>query len=277
MNILSDSKRLIFKIGTSTLTHPTGRLDLRRMEMLARVLSDLKNSGKEIILVSSGAMSAGAARLAVELRLRDTTDRPALAADEKQALAAVGQTELMKLWERFFTAYGHTVGQILMTRDVVDDPHRLSLVRATFSRLLAFGCVPVVNENDSVSSEEIKFGGNDTLSAYVGIVCGADLIVNMTDIDGLYDSDPRVNPNAKLIDRVDEITDEVRAWAGGAGTDRGTGGMAAKVRAAGIAADAGIPTLIINGSDPAVIYDIMECKHVGTYFAAKRATSGQAG
>jgi glutamate 5-kinase len=157
-----------------------------------------------------------------------------------------------------------------MTKDVIDDPHRLELVRNTFHTLIDMKCIPIVNENDSVSSEEMQFGGNDTLSAYVGIASDADLIINLSDIDGLYDKDPRKNPDAKLIDRVEEINDTIRSYAGGAGTNRGTGGMIAKIKAASIATNMGIPMLIINGQDPFILYEILDGKHVGTYFAAKK-------
>lgn len=254
--------RIVVKIGTSTLTHDTGHLDLRRIEALVRTLSDLRNAGLEVVLVSSGAVSAGLARMHYKERPHST--------EEKQALAAVGQSDLMKIYDSFFANYGRNVGQILMTRDVVDQPTRLSLVKNTFATLLRMGVIPIVNENDSVSSEEIQFGGNDTLSAYVAICCGADLLINLSDIDGLYDKDPRRNPDAKRIDRVERIDEEIRAMAGGAGSDRGTGGMSAKLRAAEIAGEAGIPMLILNGQDPTVLYRIMDGEHLGTYFAAKQ-------
>jgi glutamate 5-kinase len=213
-------------------------------------------------MVSSGAVGAGYARLG----LSDYPDTLA----KKQACAAVGQSQLMKIYENFFSEYGHTVAQILMTKDVVDNPHRLELVRNTFHTLLDMKCIPIVNENDSVSSEEIQFGGNDTLSAYVGIASEADLVINLSDIDGLYDKDPRKFPDAKLIDRVEEINDEIRSYAGGAGTKRGTGGMIAKIKAASIATNMGIPMLIINGQDPFILYEILDGKHVGTYFAGRK-------
>ncbi|MBQ4066847.1 MAG: glutamate 5-kinase, partial [Clostridia bacterium] len=184
---------------------------------------------------------------------------------EKQALAAVGQPELMRLYERLFAAYGYNVGQILMTRDIVDDPHRLDLARGTFTKLFELGCVPIVNENDSISTEEIRFGDNDTLSAYVAIVSEADLLINLSDIDGLYDSDPHKNPGARLIERV-ECLEDVKAFAGDAGSDVGTGGMVTKIRAAEIALKGGIPMIITNGADPEVLYKICDGEAVGTYF-----------
>ena len=182
-------KRIVVKIGTSTLTYATGKLNIRRIETLVRVLSDMRNAGLEVVLVSSGAVSAGTSRLGLEITKRSV--------EEKQALAAVGQCEIMRLYERLFATYGHTVGQILITKDVVDNESRFALAKSTFAQLIGFGCIPIVNENDSVSFEGIKFGGNDTLSAYVAIICGADLLINLSDIDGLYDSDPRKNKNAR--------------------------------------------------------------------------------
>lgn len=261
-DFVNDYNRIVIKVGTSTLTHATGALNLDRIESLARALSDFKNAGKQIVLVSSGAVSAGVAKMNLDHRPRTV--------EEKQAMAAVGQSELMKIYDRFFSTYGHTVGQILMTRDVIDNPVRRRAAENTFKRMLEMGCVPIVNENDSVSSDEIRFGGNDTLSAYVSIVCGADLLINLSDIDGLYESDPRKNPDARLVKRVDEIDEKVLAMAGGAGTERGTGGMATKIGAARIACDAGIPMIIANGTDPHVLYDILAGGDVGTFFAAKK-------
>ncbi len=254
-------KRIVVKIGTSTLTYATGKLNIRRIETLVRVLSDMRNAGLEVVLVSSGAVSAGTSRLGLEITKRSV--------EEKQALAAVGQCEIMRLYERLFATYGHTVGQILITKDVVDNESRFALAKSTFAQLIGFGCIPIVNENDSVSFEGIKFGGNDTLSAYVAIICEADLLINLSDIDGLYDSDPRKNKNARLIEHVTEINDAVLACAGGVGSDRGTGGMLTKLKAAQIATAAGIPMQILNGRDPRVLYRVIEGEHVGTYFAAK--------
>ena len=254
-------RRVVVKIGTSTLTYPSGKLNIRRIETLVRVLSDMQNAGREVVLVSSGAVSAGTSRLGLEITDRTT--------EEKQALAAVGQCELMRLYERLFGTYGHTVGQILVTKDVVDDENRLALAKSTFAKLIAFGCIPIVNENDSVSYEGIKFGGNDTLSAYVAMISDADLLINLTDIDGLYDKDPRKHKDARLIETVTEITDEVLSYAGGVGTNRGTGGMITKLKAAEIATAAGVPMLILNGRDPRILYDVFDGRATGTYFAAK--------
>lgn len=254
-------RRVVVKIGTSTLTYPSGKLNIRRIETLVRVLSDMQNAGREVVLVSSGAVSAGTSRLGLEITDRTT--------EEKQALAAVGQCELMRLYERLFGTYGHTVGQILVTKDVVDDEDRMALAKSTFAKLIGFGCIPIVNENDSVSFEGIKFGGNDTLSAYVAMICDADLLINLTDIDGLYDKDPRKYKDAKRIEEVDSITDEILSFAGGVGTNRGTGGMITKLRAAEIATAAGVPMLILNGRDPRILYDVFDGRRMGTYFSVK--------
>ena len=262
MGHIKNCKRIVIKVGTSTLTYQNGSLNFRRIETLVRTISDFKNAGHEVVLVSSGAVSAGYAKLALS-SYPDTLEG-------KQACAAVGQSQLMKIYENFFSTYGYTVGQILMTKDVVDNPHRLELVRNTFNTLIEMGCIPIVNENDSVSCDGIKFGGNDTLSAYVAIASNADLIINLSDIDGLYDSDPRKNSDAKLIDRVDTIDETIKSYAGGAGTSRGTGGMATKINAAEIASNSGIPMLIVNGENPLVLYDILDGKHIGTYFSAKK-------
>ncbi len=260
MSVLHGCKRIVVKIGSSTLTHEEGHLNLRRIEALVKTLADFKNEGRQVVLVSSGAVSAGVARVG--------THRPTCTA-EKQAMAAVGQSELMKLYSRFFSDYGHTVAQILLTKDVMDNPVRRAAAEDTFRTLLEMGCIPIVNENDSVSTEGINFGGNDTLSAYVALVCHADLLINLSDVEGLYDSDPRKNPDAKLIERVERIDDGVMAMAGGAGTVRGTGGMATKLQAARMVVESGIPMCILNGKDPTVLYRLLDGEHVGTYFAAE--------
>ena len=262
MSMLENSRRIVVKVGTSTLTHKTGALNLRHIGALVQVLSDFKNAGKEIVLVSSGAVSAGVAKVGAE--------RPTTIA-EKQAMAAIGQSELMRLYDQLFSLYGHTVAQILLTRDVVDNPSRRALAENTFESLLKMGCVPIVNENDPVSTDELtKFGGNDILSAYVSRVCHADVLINLSDVDGLYDRDPRKHPDAKLIERVEVLSEDTFAAAGGAGTELGTGGMEAKLRAAALATEAGIPMFIMNGADPEILYRLLDGEHVGTYFTAKK-------
>lgn len=260
MGLFKNCHRVVIKVGSSTLTHATGQLNLRRIEALAKTLSDLKNTGKQIILVSSGAVSAGIAKSALG-------HRP-YSLEEKQAMASIGQSELMKIYDRFFSDWGHKVAQILMTRDVIDNPVRRSAAENTFNTLLEMGCIPIVNENDAVSTDELtKFGGNDILSAHVANLCRADILINLSDIDGLYDSDPRKNPRAKFIERVENI-DDILSFAGGAGTDRGTGGMEAKLTAAKMVTENGIPMFIMNGSDPEILYELLDGKHVGTYFTA---------
>ena len=263
MSLFEKCKRVVIKVGTSTLTHSSGQLNLRRIEALAKTLSDLKNAGKEIILVSSGAVSAGVAKAGLG-------HRPSTL-EEKQAMASIGQSELMKIYDRFFSDYGHKVAQILMTRDVIDNPIRKTAAENTFNTLLIMGCIPIVNENDAVSTDElVKFGGNDILSAHVANLCHADVLINLSDIDGLFDSDPRKNPDAKLVERVEDI-DAILSFAGGAGTDRGTGGMEAKLTAAKMVTSNGIPMYIMNGSDPEILYRLLDGEHVGTYFVASRS------
>ena len=262
MGYFRDSQRIVVKVGTSTLTHTTGHLNLRRIEKIVKVLSDMQNSGIRVVLVSSGAVSSGVAKAGFG-RIPSTPE-------EKQAMAAIGQSELMKIYDRFFSDFGHTVGQILMTKDVLTNPVRKAAAENTFNRLLEMRCIPIVNENDSVSTDELtKFGGNDILSAHVARLCRADLLLNLSDVDGLYDSDPRTNPDAKLISRVDDI-DRIMSSAGGAGTDRGTGGMIAKLQAAKLCTEAGIPMFILNGHDPEILYTLLDGGHVGTYFTAKK-------
>ena len=266
MGLFQNCKRIVIKVGSSTLTHATGQLDLRRIENLAKTLSDLKNTGKEVILVSSGAVSAGIAKSGLG-------HRP-VSLEEKQAMASIGQRELMKIYDRFFSDWGHKVAQILMTRDVVDNPVRRSAAENTFNTLLKMGCIPIVNENDAVSTDELtKFGGNDILSAHVANLCRADILINLSDIDGLFDSDPRKNANARFIERVDDI-DKILDFAGGAGTDRGTGGMEAKLTAAKMVTENGIPMFIMNGKAPEILYRLLDGEHVGTYFTAKAKKEG---
>ena len=254
---VTQANRIVVKVGTSTLAHKTGLMNIQRMERLVKVLADLKNSGKEIILVSSGAIGVGVGKMGLKEK---PTDTPA-----KQACAAIGQCELMYCYDKYFSEYNHSVAQVLLTRDIIDSPERKQNVINTFQNLLHYGVVPVVNENDTVAVEEIVFGDNDTLSAIVGSLVGADLLIILSDIDGVYDQNPRVNPNAKLIPHIPEITDSIRALAGAHGTSLGTGGMVTKITAAQIGLNAGFPTVILNGSRPENLYDLLEGKQVGTY------------
>ncbi len=259
MKNIKDANTVVVKVGTSTLTYSTGMLNLRRIGSLVQTICDLQNAGKNMILVSSGAVSAGLAKIGFVSR----PDK----IEEKQAAAAVGQCELMNMYNSLFSSYGHKIAQILITRHTVENETMRKNAEGTFRVLLDMGCIPVVNENDSISYEGLKFGGNDLLAAYVACISKADCIINMSDVDGLYDSDPRTNPDAKLIERVDEFDDRVLKMAGGAGTARGTGGMKAKIDAAMIASVNGIPSMIVNGANPEILYDIFDGKAKGTFFA----------
>jgi glutamate 5-kinase len=253
--------RIVVKVGTSTLAHSTGRLNIQRMEKLCKVLSDLKNAGHEIILVSSGAIGMGVGKLSLSERPKDMPT--------KQAAAAVGQCELMYIYDKLFTEYNHIVAQILITApDLAEDGSRKSNFHNTLERLLQLGALPIINENDTVSTEEIVIGDNDTLSAEVAAKVSAELLILLSDIDGLYDSDPHKNPKARLIEEVDKIDSDILALAGGEGSSLGTGGMVTKLHAAQIATDAGCEMVIANGKNPDVLYDIVEGKHVGTRFIA---------
>lgn len=265
---LLDAKRIVIKVGTSTLTYDTGKINFTRIDKLARIISDLSNQGKEVILVSSGAIGVGVDKL--KLPERPKTIR------EKQAVAAVGQCELMHMYSKFFSEYGHIVAQILLTRDIMSDDNCRKNVLNTFETLLEKGIVPVVNENDSVSVIEIKvgqkdtFSENDTLSAIVSKLVSADLLIILSDIDGFYDSDPRKNPDSKMLSVIEEITPEIEQFADGAGTKRGTGGMVTKLSAAKIATKAGVDVVLTNGSHPEVIMDILNGDRVGTLFIGKK-------
>ncbi len=258
------SLRMVVKVGTSTLTRDNGSMNLRAIDRLAMVLADLHGQGHQVILVSSGAIGVGVGKLGLGQRPR--------ALRMKQAVAAVGQCELMHIYDKFFGEYGATVAQILLTDEDVDDPRRAEHLENTFEALLELGCIPVVNENDSVSSAEIEtgrakvLGDNDTLSAIVASFLKADLLIMLTDIDGLYDADPRGNPEARLIPEVREIDDALFSLAGDSGSNRGTGGMVTKLHAAAVAQNAGIPTVIMQGARPERIYDLLDGKPVGTRF-----------
>ena len=255
--------RIVVKVGTSTLAHPTGRLNIQRMEKLCKVLSDLKNMGHEIILVSSGAIAMGFGKLNLSERPKDVPT--------KQASAAVGQCELMYIYDKLFTEYNHTVAQLLITApDIEEGGVRKQNFHNTLARLLELGALPVINENDTISTEEFGIGDNDTLSAIVAVTIQADLLILLSDIDGLFDGDPRKNPNAKLIDTVEKIDEHIISLGGGSGSNLGTGGMATKLRAAQMATAAGCEMVIANGQSPEVLYDVAAGKRVGTRFLAKR-------
>lgn len=258
-----ENKRIVVKIGTSTLAHPSGLLNIRRVEELCRVLSDLKNAGHEIILVSSGAIGMGAGKLSLPHRPEDTPT--------KQAAAAVGQCELMYTYDKAFAEYNHTVAQILLTAADVDHPDRFQNFHNTMRRLLDLKALPIINENDTVATDEItSIGDNDTLAAIVACCAKADLLVLLSDIDGLYTANPHTHTDAKLIPLVEEITPEVMALADGAGSALGTGGMTTKLRAARMVTGSGADMVIANGAHPELLYDIAAGRSAGTRFAARK-------
>lgn len=260
------AKRIVVKVGTSTLTYDTGKMNLKRINQLAMILSDLRNQGKEIILVSSGAVGIAVGKLGLSEKPRETK--------QKQAIAAVGQCELMYLYDKLFSDYNNTVAQILLTKEDIAIPRRKRNTQNTMETLLEMGIIPIVNENDTVSVDEIEIGDNDILSAAVADLVDADLLVLFSDIEGLYDADPHVNPDAKLVPVVYDVT-KVRGVAGGAGTKRGTGGMVTKLNAAELATGAGIHMVIANGNDISRLYDILDGKQVGTLFVSQNYTEGQ--
>lgn len=261
-------KRIVVKVGTSTLTHVSGSTNLRSMERLVRALADLHSMGNELILVSSGAIAVGAAKLGLRERPRELR--------MKQAAAAVGQCQMMHIYDKLFSEYGHSVAQILLTGDDVEQPERAEHLSNTFEALLEMGVIPIVNENDSVSSAEIEtghhkvLGDNDTLSAIVAKLCRAELLVLLSDIEGLYDCDPRTHTSARLLHCVTALTPEILQMAGGAGGWRGTGGMATKLSAAKLCMDAGIEMVITSGTQAENLYRIIDGEEVGTRFFAEK-------
>ena len=253
-----EALRIVVKVGTSTLAHRTGRLNIRRVEKLCRVLSDLKNAGHEVILVSSGAIGMGVGKLNLAARPEDIPT--------KQAAAAVGQCELMYTYDKLFSEYNHTVAQILLSGYDVENEESRENFHNTLFRLLELKALPVINENDTVATQEMRIGDNDTLAAIVAASAGADLLVLLSDIDGLFTADPRRDPDARLIPEVPAVTPEIEALAGGRGSGLGTGGMATKVAAARIATAAGCDMIIANGKDPEILYRVAAGEPVGTRF-----------
>ena len=256
---LKNAKRIVIKVGTSTLAYSTGRLNIRRVEKLVKVLSDIKNMGKEIVLVSSGAIGVGAGVMGLATRPREAV--------EKQAAAAVGQCELMNRYSCMFGDFGHTVAQILLTKNVVEDSISKTNAENTFMRLIDYGVIPIVNENDTISTEEAEFGDNDTLSAVVAALCNADALVILSDIEGVYSSNPKTDKNAKLITEIDDI-ENMMGVAKDTTNSLGTGGMITKLRAASIAKQHGIATVIACGSYPENLYEIIEGNDCGTFIPA---------
>lgn len=251
--------RVVIKIGTSTLAHPTGHLNIRRTEQLCKIISDIKNAGNQVILVSSGAIGMGVGKLGL---LKRPDDIPT-----KQAAAAVGQCELMYTYDRIFSKYHHTVAQLLITGDDVEDDTRHTNFTNTLNRLLELGAIPIINENDTVATAEIVIGDNDTLAAIVAQSVSADRLILLSDIDGLYTADPHKDPNAKLIHNVHIIDDVLLSLAGASAGNQGTGGMVTKLQAAKICMDCKCEMIIANGSRPDNLYDIMDGKEIGTKFA----------
>lgn len=254
--------RIVVKVGTSTLAHQTGQLNIRHMEELCKVLADIKNAGDEVILVSSGAIGMGMGKL--HLRERPKT------LPEKQAAAAVGQCELMYTYDKLFSEYNHTVAQILLTGSDVRDDHRRANFINTMEHLLELSTLPIINENDTVATDEIVIGDNDTLGGIVANCVQADLLVLLTDIDGLYTADPHKCEDAKLIPVVEALTPEIIALAGGSGSSLGTGGMATKLRAAQLVTENGIDMVIANGAYPEILYKIADGESIGTRFIGRR-------
>lgn len=258
MDNLKNAKRIVVKVGTSTLTYETGKINIRRIRKLVEVLSDLKNSGKQVVLVTSGAIGVGVGKLGLSAKPQDTPGR--------QAAATVGQCELMFMYDKIFSEYGHITGQILVTRLDFENEERKNNLMNCFDKLFEYGAIPVVNENDAVAVEEIVYGDNDNLSAIVAKLIKADGLVILSDIDGLFSGNPKTDDEAVLIPVVEKITEEIETLAGGAGSSRGTGGMITKIHAAKVAGSAGIPTVIINGTNPEDIYRLIEGRQTGTFF-----------
>lgn len=258
---VKNAKRIVVKIGTSSLTHENGRLNLEKIERLVRILTDLNNSGKEIVLVSSGAVNAGMQRLG--------RNKPPEELAQKQAFAGIGQAILIKIYQKFFDEYNQTIGQILLTRDVMDNKIKRQNARNTFETLIELGVIPIINENDCVSTDEMIhycFGDNDTLSAKVAQLIEADLLILLTDIEGLYTQNPKEYPDAKLISEVDNITEDIKEYAGGAGSKQGTGGMVTKLIAAEIASQSHTQMIIASSENVEILRQVIAGEPIGTWF-----------
>lgn len=253
--------RIVVKIGTSTLTHSTGQLNIRRVEALCKTMSDIRNAGHEVILVSSGAIGMGVGKLGLRQRPQDIPT--------KQAAAAVGQCELMYVYDKLFSEYHHTVAQLLITADNLTSETRHANFTNTLNRLLELGALPIINENDTVATDEIVIGDNDTLAALAARSVGADLLVLLSDIDGLYTADPHSDPNAELLPVVNRVDEDIWKLAGVSSTTQGTGGMITKLRAAEICLECGCEMVITNGNNPENLYDIVDGRNVGTRFTGR--------
>lgn len=253
--------RIVIKVGTSSLTYETGKLNIKKIEQLVRVISDLRNRGIEVALVSSGAVGAGVGKLNLPEKPDDTR--------KKQALAAIGQASLVSMYDRFFAEYGHNTAQVLLTKFTLDEEARYINAKNTFEMMFEYGVIPIVNENDVISTYELEFGDNDTLSAYIAKLVEAQLLIILSDIDGFYDANPSDNPDAEVIPLITEIDEEIESLAGGAGSRRGTGGMQTKLKAAEMVCSEGIDMVITNGKNPERIYDILDGKPTGTLFSSR--------
>ncbi|MCF8379278.1 MAG: glutamate 5-kinase [Bacteroidales bacterium] len=253
-----NKKRIVIKVGSSTLTHPNGSLNLSRIEKLAGVITYLHNQGKEVVLVSSGAIAAGVGKIGLDKKPADKI--------KKQALAAIGQAELIKIYEKFFEEYNKTVAQLLLTRDGIENASRRRNARNTFKELLSMKVIPIVNENDTVSTDEIEFGDNDILSAMVSSLINADLLIILSDIDGVYTSDPNIDKNARLISDLSKEDGDISKFIFDSESAFGSGGMASKLTAGKHCVENGIDMVIANGANPSIIYTVLEGKEVGTYF-----------
>ena len=260
---LMNKQKLVLKIGSSSLTHSNGKLNLLRIDKLVRVLTDLHNSGKHVILVSSGAIATGAGKMGIDRKPDDKI--------KKQALAAIGQAELIKIYDKFFEEYNKTVAQLLLTKDGIENPVRRRNARNTLNELLNMGIIPIINENDTVITDEIEFGDNDILSSMVSSLINADLLIILSDIDGFFTDDPKQNNEAKLISTVTADDDNLEKFIFSNKSSFGTGGMSSKLAAARHCLEHNIDMVITNGSNPAVIYDVLDGKDVGTYFMADRS------
>lgn len=257
---LSEKKRVVIKIGTSSLTFPNGRLNLRRIEHLTNVIAALQQQGRQVVLVSSGAIAVGVGKMGLKKRPNTIPG--------KQAMAAIGQAVLAKIYRKFFDEHSINVGQVLLTSDVITNDEKHRNAENTFARLLALGAVPIVNENDTVSTDEIEIGDNDTLSAMVASICKADLLIILSDIDGFFDKDPRKNKDARRISIITDVNDNISNAAGSAGSTFGTGGMATKISAVKICHNDSIDVVIANGNAPEILFDIFDGKDIGTLFVA---------
>lgn len=257
---IKNKKNIVVKIGTSSLSYDSGRINFQQVEKLSNVLSTLRKEGKQITLVSSGAIAVGAGRLGLKTRPDNLA--------KKQALAAIGQAELIRIYQKFFESYNQKIAQLLITKDIVKSPEKYKNAKSSLKNLLHMGIIPIINENDTIATYEIEFGDNDTLSAVVAQIVEADLLVMLSDIDGLYSADPKIEKNAKIISTVNEITPQIETIARGAGTSFSTGGMVTKLMAVKICRETNIDTIIMNGRDPASLYELFDGKEIGTYFIA---------